>query len=452
MSLFVFDRYEADNDATSVAFYYRIALDDGSEHTLCERLVLPVKFNSQSPLITKILQALHIGLGISYYKTFLPPTFELPYKLSQTEADFWNHTYLNGLAEFLYVNDLSPERIAKFSGTGVDEPAPDEDVYWTITAIVGIGGGKDSIVAGELLKAIDVPVTGFILATGDNHGQSEEVALTMGVKTLGVQRHFDRSIIKLQQSLNGYNGHVPISMVFALVGTLLCAATGNKYMVVANESSANDPNTEWHGMSVNHQWSKTFEFELLFHEFVAKTITPNIEYFSAIRPLSSVGVMNIFANLSQYFDKFTSCNLVFRMDPAARPNGKWCGTCAKCLSSYIMLSPWVAADELRTMFGKEMLDDESLAPMLLELLGVESHKPLDCVGTIEEITASLNTAVQQGKFTDSPLVAVARERGAVRDGEWQEILESMLEISDQHQLPQNISDQLMNEMANRLQP
>ena len=47
-------------------------------------------------------------------------------------------------------------------------------------AILGIGGGKDSIVAGELLKGCSLPFDGFVMATGEQRGQAQAVADIMG--------------------------------------------------------------------------------------------------------------------------------------------------------------------------------------------------------------------------------------------------------------------------------
>ena len=41
------------------------------------------------------------------------------------------------------------------------------------------------------------------------------------------------------------------------------------------------------------------------------------------------------------------------------------------------------------MFGKNLLDDETLVPMYQDLLGYGAMKPFDCVGTFEEAQAAL---------------------------------------------------------------
>jgi hypothetical protein len=447
---FIFDSHSVDDDRRTCRFGYRITFDDPTEDvTLEEVLVFPVDIDQADPVVARLLRALHIGLGVSYYKTFVPPAFELgELFLSPAEAEYWNGVYLNGLGEFLYTNKLEPARLARFTGntTAGDILHLEADH----AGLLALGGGKDSIVAGELLRTLTIPLSAYVLATGENHGQTAEVASAMGLELLGVQRTLDPRIMELNKRPDAYNGHVPISMVFALAGLLICAATRQRYLIVANEASASIPNTEWQGMSINHQWSKSFEFESSLQMFVQTTISPDLWYFSAIRPLSSVAVAKLFARYPQYLPSFTSCNLVFRIDPAQRPNGRWCGQCPKCLSSFIILAPWIEEQQLIDTFGKNMLDDVALQTLFLELTGLEGHKPLDCVGTDEEMVLSLNLAARQGKFSSTALMAVARERSIIRGEDWDAHLNTSLELKGEYSFPPELTDTLLDLLRKEL--
>jgi hypothetical protein len=64
------------------------------------------------------------------------------------------------------------------------------------------------------------------------------------------------------------NGHTPFNALLAFL-TYLVAYLGNKkYIVLSNESSANESNVR--GLKVNHQYSKSFEFENDFNEYTKK--------------------------------------------------------------------------------------------------------------------------------------------------------------------------------------
>ena len=91
----------------------------------------------------------HLGLVI--IRPF-STTISHPYAIDKQEAAFWNDIWLNGLGEMLYVNNVDAKRLATFSaqeGIRFEGTSASED---TNGAVLGIGGGKDSIIAGELLK------------------------------------------------------------------------------------------------------------------------------------------------------------------------------------------------------------------------------------------------------------------------------------------------------------
>ncbi len=436
---FAFADFTISDSRREVFFDYCVSFSDDRSLNFQEKILFPVDL-PDLPVIVKLLQALHIGLGISYYKAFLPPKFELEQPLSTKEAAFWNTTYLHGLGEFLYTNQLDPSRLASFqASTPIDEPVA---VEATDGVILALGGGKDSIVAGELLKQLGLNITAYVLGTGKDKGQTPAVAKDMSVELLAIERTLDPVILEVNKRPDVYNGHVPISMIFALCGLLLCAATSKRYLVVANEASASIPNTQWKGIQINHQWSKSFTFEQDFQAFVQTTISPDLWYFSAIRPLGSVAVAKLFAEFPQYFSDFTSCNLVFRIDPAKRPNGRWCGQCPKCLSSFIILSPWIPETKLVELFGKNMLADESLRVLFQELTGQSGHKPLDCVGTTEELLLSLNLAYAHGYYHDAALMQQALDKKLVAEDDQTDALADAISLGNEHAFPDALQSSL----------
>jgi hypothetical protein len=53
-------------------------------------------------------------------------------------------------------------------------------------------------------------------------------------------------------------------------------------------------------------------------------------------------------------------------------------------------------NELAGIFGRNLSEDLELRPLLEALLGLSGHKPLDCVGTIEELRAVSRQILQLG--------------------------------------------------------
>jgi hypothetical protein len=56
-----------------------------------------------------------------------------------------------------------------------------------------------------------------------------------------------------------------------------------KYIILSNEKSASEENLIWNSLKINHQYSKSFEFEKDFVEYKNKYISKNIKYFSLLR-------------------------------------------------------------------------------------------------------------------------------------------------------------------------
>jgi hypothetical protein len=443
--IFIYRDFTVQDDLKTVYFNYELMHDD-ENHSLTETLVFPSEL-PKTAAIQRALRSLHIALGISYYKIFLPPVITCPYAMDGSEATFWNDVFQNGLSEFLYVNKLSKSKIAKFvAQLGVQFDPPEKTVAGG-KAILGIGGGKDSIVAGELLKKLAIDVEGFVMATGEQLGQSQAVADVMGIPLHAVGRTLEPQLMNLQMQPDAYKGHVPISLIFGLVGSVVALSKDASYVVVANESSSSIPTTEWEGNAVNHQWSKSFSFEISLQTYVQTNISSGLTYFSAIRPLTSVGVAKRFSNYPQYFEVFTSDNFVFRIDPDKRPNGRWSLESPKSLSSFILLSPWLSETDMLRTFGQDFLNEATLEPLFKELTGQVSHPPLDCVGTVDELVVSLNITKQYAKFVHSSLMQQAKTAGVIHDGNWDKQLAKLLELQEDAAYPEALNKTIQKELA-----
>ncbi len=445
--MFRYDNYRIADDSQSVEFNYSLT-HAGENFELTEQLHFPVPITEQRET-QQALRGLHLALGISYYKIFIPESIKHPYEMDETEASFWNDVWKNGLGEFLFTNQLTHDDLAKFYPQSGIMSKGDHRAEWNDAAILGIGGGKDSIVAGELLKAAGVNLEGFVLATSDQLGQTQQVADKMGIPLHPIQRVIDPKMLLLNKRPDSYNGHVPISLVFALVGTVAAASLGSRYIVVANESSSSIPRVHTGDVAVNHQWSKSFEFESMFRDYVHKNISNSLEYFSAVRPLNSVSIAKLFATYPDYFYAFTSDNSVFKINPEDRPVGRWSLNSAKSLSSFILLSPWIDAELLTEMFGRDFLDEEVLEDLFLSLLGEKGDQPLDCVGTIDELRSSLQRTVNDGKFANSLLVNLAISKGLLNENV--KPIDSFLILEPEDATPQELKPRLHDQMKSGLE-
>jgi len=301
------------------------------------------------------------------------------------------------MGEFYYKNKIDFHGLVKFpfSEKAISGPInfPRKD-----RSLIGIGGGKDSIVAAELFKKSNQQ---FDLVTSDFPIQIE-VAKIIGGKVINTFRQIDPKLLELNKKKGTYNGHVPISAYYAFLLLLMAALYDYKYVIVGNERSANYGNVEYLGEMINHQWSKSEEFENLFSEYVKKFITPDIIYSSPLRNMTESQIIGEFVKYPKYFKVFSSCNKNFKINNQS--DQRWCGECPKCLFVFISLAAFLSRKEIVDIFGKNLLENKSLLPLFEELIGARNFKPFECVGTPEEVKEALGKISAKGEFTDSFLI------------------------------------------------
>lgn len=349
------------------------------------------------PLMPNVV--FHLGLIelISYWKVSCAPLVVIkPHQLTVVQAQWWKKLYFHGLGEFFYLNGIHTDQdsfmeIKVASNTPVLPLTflPGEDV------IIPVGGGKDSIVTMELLGKS--PGTAPLIVNPRN--ASIHNIVTAGYTRKEVIEVY-RSIYPTLLDLNNrgfLNGHTPFSALLAFISVLAAALTGKRYIALSNESSANE--TTIPGLTVNHQYSKSFGFEKDFRGYVNRFITPNIDYFSFLRPLNEIRIAGLFSEYPNYFSGFKSCNVGSHTDT-------WCGKCPKCLFTFCILAPFLPYGTLTGIFSKDLLDDQELLPVFNQLIGVAPEKPFECVGTVEEVNAAIMQTLD--KSGDHPLPYLLR--------------------------------------------
>src|SRR3989344_1113629 len=385
-TVFEFTSYVFEPDKKQAVFKYKTEFSDREPIIWTESILLPnVPDLKRIPkgLLEKLLQSLHIVLGVSYWKFYCATKVMMPYALSKQEANFWSTVYKKGLGEFFYKNNLDPKISPKFPFTKNYKPEP-ISYKFSGRALVGIGGGKDSIVSAELLKQAGFDITSFSIETNKKSELVNDVIEIIGAPALKIQRFLDWQVHQPHQ----YNGPIPISATYAFLGIFACVLYKYDYIIVSNEYSSNFGNIEYRGLGVNHQWSKSFEFETLFSNYVKDVISPEVKYFSLLRSFYEIRIVEMFSKMKHYFPLFSSCNKNFTAK--GNENGKlWCGQCAKCVFAFTLLSAFLSKKELADIFGKNLYEDESLLPLFKDILVLGTMKPFDCVGTFQEAQTAL---------------------------------------------------------------
>jgi UDP-N-acetyl-alpha-D-muramoyl-L-alanyl-L-glutamate epimerase len=390
------------------------AFDDDRE--MIERIEFPdapALSSDRADAFEAALRLLHLIAGVSYYKAGVPPQIRVENgDIDSQTAQLLHEIYLHGLAEFAYQNKLdlrgniafsSNPRHSRFRGND-KKGGTALSKSLTRRTLVPIGGGKDSLVTVEMLKSVQEPMTAVWI--GDS-ALIAACALRTGLPMLNIKRRLAPELFEYNQ-LCALNGHIPVTAINSAI--LVCAALLYGYDAIAfsNERSASEATLEYDGQLVNHQWSKGIDFERDLRAYIKSHIADDLDYFSLLRPWSELAVTREFARQTRYDDVFSSCNRNFRLR-GERPADHWCGQCPKCHFVFLALAPFVAKPRLLAIFGRNLLDDVSLAPGFDSLLEYRDHKPFECVGEGRESRAAMFALSQRPEWAEDAIVARFRD-------------------------------------------
>jgi len=371
-------------------------------YALHEYIFTPSIYIDKSDITNKninnsFLEYLFFNYGIvniiNYYKLTCPKkiTIECGY-INDEQIRFFKKLLYNGLGEYFYRNNinLSFENFTNFeinSNKVFDFKVQDE---FTGNLIM-VGGGKDSIVSLELLDSDHKNNKCFLFERSiyPKNMPSYNSIYTANYTDDDIVI-FSTEIDSLLLDLNkkGFlNGHVPVSSLLAFSSYIMAYLTNKKYIVTSNEASSNESSIK--DTTINHQYSKSIEFENDFRNYTKKYFINNIEYYSLLRPLLEIQIAKLFSKYEKYHNIFRSCNL-----SSKNSNTNWCCNCPKCLFVYIILSPFIEQEKLEMIFGKNMLNGEEFINDFKGLLGSNENKPFECVGTYEEVHYACSVTIE----------------------------------------------------------
>ena len=382
---FIYDSYEIEELENTTKITYNFIVPSLTQY----KPTLEVKkFKIDS--FTKNL-IFHIGLVelVSYWKATCSKNVIIKAGyINKEQIEFFKKLYFYGLGELFYTNGITPNyddfinikcelkeqniEIPKYVGNG---------------NLIPIGGGEDSNVTLEIMKSDFEDNLCFIINPKQVTLSCAQTAGYSNEKIVTVKRTIDKNLIELNKQ--GFiNGHTPFSALVAFLSYFNAYITGKKYILLSNESSANESNVD--GTKINHQYSKTYEFECDFNEYTKKYFKIDIKYFSLLRPLSEYQIAMLFSNYEKYHEIFKSCNVGSKKEP-----WHWCCSCPKCLFVYIILSPFLYKEKLIRIFGEDLFEKEDLLDIFIELTGYGKTKPFECVGTYEEVRYAITKTISK---------------------------------------------------------
>lgn len=411
--------YSFDNDlkfCEEIDFQHQIRFEDEEQETA---------FNNA-------LHHLAIALGISYYKAYIPNDITLKgFEIDADCLNFFHDMYFHGLGEFAYRNKVSLKNKINFTA----QPADKKEIISTKlpqkNAIL-IGGGKDSVVSVEILKQTKM---NNVLFAVNPAKPILDCAEKSGLDLIQIKRRIDPKLFELNEQ-GVYNGHVPITGMISLIAACASYLYGFNHIILSNERSASQGNTEYEGEIVNHQFSKSFGFEAMIANHMKQQINPALRYFSLLRPLSELAITRLFTKTDIYDDVFTSCNTAFKI--MNRPDQRWCRDCPKCRFVFLALSTAMPLSRLTHIFGGNMFEDETQINGFKALCGIGDHKPWECVGEIEESASAFKHLSSLSDYNNLPVV---KALSAVLPKDTPDI-ESFMNIANEHNIPDNYMEAL----------
>jgi len=344
---------------------------------------------------------------------------ETGFSLSPEEITFFEKLVYNGMAEFRYVNNIPIATQTVISSNGAKSLTALQVERELNGRLLLNGGGKDGLTSGLLLQAANLDFTLFQIGSGVAQNKAANVLKTPMVL-------FKREMEP--KRLEGkFRGHRPTSAAIAISALLTAYMTGKRDVIASNENSANEPNLEVDGIEINHQYSKSFEFEKDLGDLLLLFGLP-LRYFSLLRPFHELQIVKLFTHQPvDASNSFISCNHGFR-------KGFWCKECAKC--AFISLAfTAIAPETIENIFETEnSIAIPELERHIVELISPELQKPLECVGTLYECQLAAKTILEHSPdlLTDTLREKFVEKTRLIEEGSLQQFMRS---FNDLHSIP-----------------
>lgn len=389
--------------------------------------------------------AFHLGMieAISYWKAACPPKLSVEAGiLSPKQIAWWHDLFMHGLGEFYFRNniDFTQPGFLNISNDYKDQHKP--IIHKSSTAkgdLILVGGGKDSGVTLEVLRY--EPGRKGVLILNPTRSAVENTQITGYQDPLVVRRTIDPMLLQL--NAKGYlNGHTPFSAYLAFLGTYIGVLHDYQNVIVSNERSASEGNILFYGVEVNHQYSKSYQFEKLFREYAKQYLSKSVQYFSFLRPLFDIQISRLFAQYTELHPSYRSCNVNQKVD-------SWCGKCPKCAFVYMSIYPYISDQQTEKIFGSDYYLTPEIGKNVRDLVGLGKHKPFECVGTEEESKLAIALSIRKYRKARKPvppLLLELEKELKITDNKTVKMLEDRVngKWNDENFLPEEHAQVLQN--------
>jgi hypothetical protein len=376
----------------------------------------------------RMIRALAIVEAFSYWKALCSPVIEVALPAPDAaELDWWQAFWPGAMGEFFYRNQIdytapgflviqgpAGGTAASAGADGPGEPGTAGDTPGG-PPLVLFSGGKDSLALARIVSAsADAAPVDFFLYNPGERLRGLAGSLASGGRLVEARRTILPELLRLNAAGHP-NGHTPFSAYLAFAAMLTGYLRGSGPVMAGNSRSDDEPNVRSYlGRPVNHQWTKSYEFEAALRSYRDRWLPGAPGYSSPLRPLYEVQVIASLAGDVDAYLRTASCNQV--------RGGGWCRSCAKCAWVFLATAALFGHDLAIRKTGGDMFADPALAGVYQEMAGLTGVKPFECTGSEDEVRAAIQ-AVGRAQSPDAypalaaclrdPVIATARPLAAL---------------------------------------
>jgi len=300
----------------------------------------------------------------------------------------WRTIFIKAGAEWRYQNSLPNYQGPSFPLQRTEASfAPVCLEVGPIETLCFCGGGKDSLAAMKLFESAGLSFSSYSYSHPAYGATEKQFALIDSLLDANTPERRHRVEIETNSVADGGGlcAETPISIFGALPVAL---QHGYRSLVLGNERSADEPNLKWlqTGEFVNHQWGKSLEAELLISAYVREQLISNLHCFSVLRPMHDPVIFSFLRRFPDAVKNTHSCN-------HKKP---WCFECAKCAYVGLGFTAYLPRDLARQIVPSDLFDNPANQLFFRQLLGLEAHKPFECVGEAGEARLALEICRARG--------------------------------------------------------